>query len=88
MYLDESAPGYVDREEPSLAEGIERIRLAGGISSLAHPIRLGKRDPAKRKSSSPDSSRWDWIRSKPIIPITSLRMSAAILGTPRNIIWT
>src|SRR4029079_13448789 len=44
-YLDESAPGYVEREEPSLAEGIERIRLAGGISSLAHPIRLGKRDP-------------------------------------------
>ena len=43
-YLDESAPGYVEREEPSLAEGIERIRLAGGISSLAHPIRLGKRD--------------------------------------------
>lgn len=49
MYLDESAPGYVDREEPSLAEGIERIRLAGGISSLAHPIRLGKRDPAEEE---------------------------------------
>ena len=48
-YLDESAPGYVDREEPSLAEGIERIRLAGGISSLAHPIRLGKRDPAEEE---------------------------------------
>lgn len=41
-YLDESAPGYVDREEPSLEEGIRRIRHAGGISSLAHPIRLGK----------------------------------------------
>ncbi len=43
-YLDESAPGYVDRDEPPLQEGIERIQKAGGVSSLAHPIRLGKRD--------------------------------------------
>ena len=48
-YLDESAPGYVDREEPLLAEGIERIAAAGGISSLAHPIRLGKRDLAEEE---------------------------------------
>jgi hypothetical protein len=39
-YLDQSAPGYVDREEPLLAEGIERLRNAGGTSSLAHPVRL------------------------------------------------
>ncbi|MGH9630245.1 MAG: PHP domain-containing protein, partial [Bryobacteraceae bacterium] len=44
-YLDESAPGYVEREEPSLEEGIRRVNEAGGVSSLAHPIRLGKRDP-------------------------------------------
>ncbi len=43
-YLDESAPGYVDRDEPSLEEGIGRIAESGGISSLAHPIRLGKRN--------------------------------------------
>lgn len=43
-YLDESAPGYVEREEPSLEEGIRRVNEAGGLSSLAHPIRLGKRD--------------------------------------------
>jgi 3',5'-nucleoside bisphosphate phosphatase len=49
LYLDESAPGYVEREEPSLAEGIDRIRNAGGISSLAHPIRLGKRDAAEEE---------------------------------------
>ncbi|HYO80866.1 MAG TPA: PHP domain-containing protein [Bryobacteraceae bacterium] len=41
LYLDESAPGYVDREEPSLEEGIRRIAEAGGLSSIAHPIRLG-----------------------------------------------
>jgi predicted metal-dependent phosphoesterase TrpH len=43
-YLDESAPGYVDRDEPALEEGIEKIAAGGGVSSLAHPIRLGKRD--------------------------------------------
>src|SRR4051794_27911689 len=46
-YLDESAPGYVDREEPSLEEAIQRVADGGGISSLAHPIRLGKRNHAE-----------------------------------------
>ncbi len=39
-YLDESAKAYVDRHEPSFAEAVERIRTAGGIASLAHPVRL------------------------------------------------
>jgi len=39
-YLDESAKGYVYRREPGFAEGVERIRNAGGIASLAHPIRV------------------------------------------------
>lgn len=39
-YLDESAKGYVWRREPQFAEGVERIRKAGGIASLAHPIRV------------------------------------------------
>jgi hypothetical protein len=39
-YLDESAKGYVYRREPEFAEGVERIRRAGGIASLAHPIRV------------------------------------------------
>jgi predicted metal-dependent phosphoesterase TrpH len=39
-YLDESAKGYVFRREPALAEAIQRIRDAGGISSLAHPVRV------------------------------------------------
>ncbi|HYP04716.1 MAG TPA: PHP domain-containing protein [Bryobacteraceae bacterium] len=49
LYLDESAPGYVDREEPTLADGIARIASAGGISSVAHPIRLGKRNLAEEE---------------------------------------
>jgi predicted metal-dependent phosphoesterase TrpH len=39
-YLDESAKGYVNRREPELAEAIRRIRDAGGIASLAHPVRI------------------------------------------------
>lgn len=39
-YLAESAKGYVDRQEPQFAEGVERIRGAEGIASLAHPVRL------------------------------------------------
>jgi len=39
-YLDESAIGYVHRHEPTLAQGVEHIRNAGGIASLAHPVRV------------------------------------------------
>ena len=39
-YLDESAKGYVYRREPQFAEGVARIREAGGIASLAHPVRV------------------------------------------------
>jgi predicted metal-dependent phosphoesterase TrpH len=45
-YLDESAKGYVYRREPALAEAIGRIRGAGGISSLAHPVRIAADLPA------------------------------------------
>lgn len=45
-YLDESAKGYVYRQEPTFAEGVERIRQAGGIASLAHPIRVRGEVPA------------------------------------------
>ena len=45
-YLDESAAGYVYRREPQFAEGVEHIRNAGGIASLAHPIRVKGDVPA------------------------------------------
>lgn len=38
--LGEDAPGYVEHQAPSLAEAIRRVNEAGGVSSLAHPIRL------------------------------------------------
>ncbi len=39
-YLDEAAPAYVYRQEPQFAEGVEKIRQAGGVASLAHPVRV------------------------------------------------
>jgi predicted metal-dependent phosphoesterase TrpH len=45
-YLDESAKGYVFRREPQFAEAVERIRNAGGIASLSHPVRVHGDVPA------------------------------------------
>jgi len=45
-YLDESAKGYVYRREPQFAEGVARVRRAGGIASLAHPVRVHGDVPA------------------------------------------
>ena len=42
-YLDESAKGYVERREVPMHEGIERVVKGGGIASLAHPVRVGRR---------------------------------------------
>jgi predicted metal-dependent phosphoesterase TrpH len=39
-YLGESGQAYVYRREPQFAEAVERIREAGGIASMAHPVRL------------------------------------------------
>ena len=44
LYLDESAKGYVQRQDVPIAEAIERILQAGGVSSLAHPVRVAKND--------------------------------------------
>jgi predicted metal-dependent phosphoesterase TrpH len=39
-YLDESAKAYVEREEADFTDAVHRIRAAGGVPSVAHPIRL------------------------------------------------
>jgi predicted metal-dependent phosphoesterase TrpH len=49
-YLDESAPGFVEREAPDVPVGIQRIILGGGLAVLAHPVRLGIRDRAREES--------------------------------------
>lgn len=46
-YLDESAPAYVERQDPDLSVSIEQVRKAGGIPSLAHPVRIFRNDYEK-----------------------------------------
>jgi 3',5'-nucleoside bisphosphate phosphatase len=41
-YLGESGLAWVDREEPALEEAIERVAAAGGVASLAHPVRISR----------------------------------------------
>ncbi len=40
VYLADDAKASVERDEPSLEEGIQRICAGGGFASLAHPVRL------------------------------------------------
>jgi len=43
-YLGEEAPSFVERDSPDIEEAITAVREGGGISVMAHPIRLGIRD--------------------------------------------
>jgi predicted metal-dependent phosphoesterase TrpH len=45
VYLADEASAAVERDEPSVEEGIRRINEGGGIASLAHPTRLPQRGP-------------------------------------------
>ncbi len=47
IYLGETGRAYVEREDPSIEEAIRRARGAGGVTSLAHAIRLNQPDPAR-----------------------------------------
>jgi 3',5'-nucleoside bisphosphate phosphatase len=48
-YLDESAPCFVERQAPSVATGIQQLLSAGGLPVVAHPVRLGIRDPVREE---------------------------------------
>jgi hypothetical protein len=43
LYLADEAQASVDRDEPTLEEGLQRIVESGGMASLAHPVRLPQR---------------------------------------------
>lgn len=49
LYLADDAQAGVERDEPTLEEGIRRIKEGGGLASLAHPVRLTQRGPALEK---------------------------------------
>lgn len=57
-YLREGAPAYVEREDPSAREGIERILDAGGIPSLAHLGRMHRHDQEDEESLLRQLAGW------------------------------
>ena len=42
VFLGETGSAYVEREDPPVREAIEHVHAAGGVTSLAHPIRLNQ----------------------------------------------
>ena len=44
-YIGEDAPGFVLMEDPQTPDAIRKVREFGGVPVLAHPIRLGMKDP-------------------------------------------
>jgi predicted metal-dependent phosphoesterase TrpH len=50
-YLGEDAPTYVERDAPHLAIAVQRLIGAGGFPVLAHPIRLGFRQPEQEEAA-------------------------------------
>jgi predicted metal-dependent phosphoesterase TrpH len=49
LYLDETAKAYVAREEPYTAAAIQRVLAAGGLPSIAHPVRLNRNHEAEER---------------------------------------
>lgn len=44
-YIGEDAPGFVMMDDPKTPEAVRKVREYGGVPVLAHPIRLGMKDP-------------------------------------------
>jgi predicted metal-dependent phosphoesterase TrpH len=48
-YIGETGRAFVERDSPTLEEAIQMVTDAGGVASLAHPIRIGKRDAGEEE---------------------------------------
>lgn len=49
-YIGEEGTAFVERHGPEVTDGIRRVLNAGGVPSLAHPVRLGVRDPQEEEA--------------------------------------
>lgn len=57
-FLREGAPAYVEREDPSTRDGIERVRAAGGVPSLAHLGRMHRHNATDEESLLSTLAQW------------------------------
>lgn len=44
-YIGEDAPGFVLMEDPKTSDAVRKVREYGGVPVIAHPVRLGMKDP-------------------------------------------
>jgi predicted metal-dependent phosphoesterase TrpH len=56
-FIGETGTAFVERHGPTFEEAISKIRASGGVSSLAHPIRLGLSSNPEKESALFDSLR-------------------------------
>jgi predicted metal-dependent phosphoesterase TrpH len=56
LFLDESARGFVQRQEVPIEDALERVLGSGGVPSLAHPIRVAKNNWEKLAAYAEDLS--------------------------------
>lgn len=50
IYLGDDARAHVERDSVALTEAIRMVNRGGGLSVLAHPVRIGKRDHSQEES--------------------------------------
>jgi 3',5'-nucleoside bisphosphate phosphatase len=50
IYLGDGASAHVERESVALTEAIRMVNGGGGISVLAHPVRIGKKDNSQEEA--------------------------------------
>ncbi len=48
-YIGETGRAFVERDSPTIEEAIRLAHESGGVTSLAHPIRLSPRDPEREE---------------------------------------
>ena len=64
LYLGDHAPGFVAMDEPPIEDALQRVRAAGGVPVIAHPIRLGLTNPATAPATDPATETAVFARLK------------------------
>ena len=86
-YLGELAPSYVERYAPYVTAAIQRVVEAGGLPVLAHPIRLGFRDPEAEEKFIGELRDAGCAASKCFIPIMAPAEWNAMQASRASTIW-
>ncbi len=87
QYLDESGKGYVQRHDIPIQEAIDRIKKSGGVSSLAHPVRVAKNNWIRWLVMRKSFRIWAWTPLRCITATTVPRMCRTTSRSPNASVW-